>query len=43
MIKKWKKKINKQVDDYIKGPDKFPLDESRWEFYHYLFKIITIW
>ena len=24
------KKTNKQVDDYIKGPDKFPLDEGRW-------------
>ena len=27
---KFKKKTNKQVDDYIKGPDKFPLDDGRW-------------
>jgi hypothetical protein len=24
------KKNNKQIDDYIKGPDKFPLDINRW-------------
>ena len=24
------KKKNKQVEDYIKGPDKFPLDNGRW-------------